>query len=206
MQATQDTSRATDILRAEHDVILDVLDCLENIARIASIEWKLDVRSAEDSLAFLAEFADGCHHRKEEGALFPLLVKKGLPQEVGPLAVMLSEHQQGRAHIAEMYAALDERNDAKRAAAFSTHAGAYVDLLRAHIAKENNVLFPMADKMLAGTEQASLLQAFSRVESRDLGPGIHEGYVALAAELSARLGLARSSRSLGKTGGCCGHA
>ena len=43
----------------------------------------------------------------------------------------------------------------------------YIDLLRAHIAKENNVLFKMADRLLTPAEQQSLLDQFTAVEKRD---------------------------------------
>ena len=198
------TARATEILMSEHEVILDVLDCLEHVADTAERRGALDARSAGDALDFLAAFADRCHHGKEEGALFPALHRKGLPREVGPVAVMLAEHDQGRAGIVGMRAALAE-GDAGLAA-FVAHARAYVRLLRDHIAKENGVLFPMADGMLSSADQRELLHAFDTVEHDDLGPGAHEKYLALAKELGERLEVRRpASRGEPRTGGCCGH-
>jgi hemerythrin-like domain-containing protein len=45
------------------------------------------------------------------------------------------------------------------------HMFAYVNLLKAHIAKENNVLFRMADQVLIPAEQASLLEKFKIIEN-----------------------------------------
>ena len=53
-------------------------------------------------LGFLKEFADKCHHGKEEGILFPALTAAGLPSQGGPVGVMLHEHVEGRALIQEM--------------------------------------------------------------------------------------------------------
>jgi hemerythrin-like domain-containing protein len=68
MQAT--SLSATQILMAEHEVILNVLDCLEAVADAASGSSELDARSAADILDFLSTFADRCHHAKEEQCLF----------------------------------------------------------------------------------------------------------------------------------------
>jgi len=50
-----------------------------------------DIRSL---LTFLAEFADGCHHLKEEVIFFPALVQAGMEFQV---RVMTYEHERGRA-------------------------------------------------------------------------------------------------------------
>ena len=124
----------TDVLRDEHRVILRALDVLERAIgpgkAIADGWW-------EAAVAWLRAFADRNHHAKEERSLFPAMVKAGVPSEGGPIAVMLDEHAQGRALIA----AIADRVGPGRVAA----ARDYVDLLRAHIDKENDVLFPLDD-------------------------------------------------------------
>jgi hemerythrin-like domain-containing protein len=207
METTTGASRATEILMAEHEVILNVLDCLQKLADDSSRAETFDVRSAKDILEFFGAFADKCHHGKEEGALFPMLFQKGLPRHVGPVAVMLSEHEEGRAEIAGMRAAIAalEQGHSEGVQRFVGHARAYVELLRDHIAKENTVLFPMADGMLNPAEQSEVLDRFATVESKDLGPGTHERYVALAADLVKRLNVTPSERSMVHAGGCCGH-
>ena len=59
----------------------------------------------------------------------------------------------------------------------------YAELLRAHIAKENDVLFVMADRLLSGPEQASLLDAFEQIEINKLGAGTHERLHAMMKKL-----------------------
>ena len=53
-------------------------------------------------IGFLKEFADKCHHGKEEGLLFPAMVAAGIPDKGGPIGVMLAEHTQGRQFIRDM--------------------------------------------------------------------------------------------------------
>jgi hemerythrin-like domain-containing protein len=59
----------------------------------------------------------------------------------------------------------------------------YVGLLRQHIAKENGILFPMADKVLSDAEQAQLLKEFETIERERTGPGEHERYHHVLDEL-----------------------
>jgi hemerythrin-like domain-containing protein len=206
MQTTT-SMRATQILRAEHEVILKVLDCLERVADGAASAGVPDLLSAKEILEFLAVFADRCHHGKEEECLFPKLFDQGMPRHVGPVAVMLAEHEEGRSEVAGMRAALAACEQGKREATeqFVAHARSYVQLLREHIAKENEVLFPMADGMLGEVQQQELLTAFGKVERHDMGEGTHERYLALAEGLVSRLGVKPGAHSFAQAGACCSH-
>lgn len=139
---------ATGMLREEHRLILEVLDVLQRVVEKGrSGEW--DVDSMEDCVAFFRLFADACHHGKEEDLLFPELEARGMPKDSGPIAVMLFEHRQGRALVAQMAEALDgaRAGETEPLARFENAARAYIQLLRGHIHKEDNVLFNMADFM-----------------------------------------------------------
>ena len=198
--------QATDVLREEHEVIQQVLDCLEELARRADRTLQLEIGSVREALDFLATFADRCHHEKEEQRLFPALEERGLSRQFGPLAVMLAEHDQGRTLIRTMRAATADvaRNPAGSAQRFAAAARSYVGLLRDHIAKENGVLFPLADRTLSESEKRALALGFERVEHEDMGPGTHERYLALARGLCERLGVAWVPHAIA-THACCGH-
>jgi hemerythrin-like domain-containing protein len=56
--------------------------------------------------------------------------------------------------------------------------------LRQHIDKENNVLYPMGNRVLTEDDQRQLSEAFERVEAEEMGPGVHEKYHQLAHELA----------------------
>jgi hemerythrin-like domain-containing protein len=199
--------KVTNILRSEHEVILDVLAALESISRTAAAGAGLDHLSAQQALDVLCGLGDRCHHGKEEQLFFPALAAHGLPRDVGPLAVMMGEHDQGRALLARMVDALAESKQSKFGAEprFAIAGTAYVELMRDHIAKENGVLFPMGDGMLSETEQTALSSAFERFEHADMGAGAHERFLGIASELCSRLGIVRE-RSTTTTGqACCGH-
>jgi len=197
--------KPTEILSEEHRVIEQVLDCLEKIAHNCTAEGRLDKTSAEQALDFFRNFADRCHHGKEETHLFPAMEAKGFSREGGPTGVMLHEHEQGRAHVRGMADAVEEAaaGKSKAIAQFVTHARGYVNLLREHIEKEDHCLFTMANQTLTANDQEKLMDAFENVEHEQMGLGIHAKFLNLADELADRFGV---SRTVGNRSVCgCHH-
>ena len=173
--------KATEILMEEHQVISRVLDSLE----IASQEPATSPNFYLDAAEFIKGFADGCHHRKEENVLFKAMVESGLPAQGGPIGVMLYEHEQGRQLTAAMRQAAQRWKDGDEGGRFAAQQAAlsYVALLRQHIAKENGVLFPMADRLIPLDQQDQVAEDFEHVEHEETGEGVHEKYLALAHSL-----------------------
>jgi len=192
--------RPTEILRQEHRVIERVLDCLEALAARAREESLLDREAAAEATSFLECFADRCHHGKEEERLFPAMLRAGLPRDVGPLPVLLEEHERGRASLRGMKHAVG----ANEVEDFAAHATAFVELLREHIRKEDAVFFPLADRLLDDAQQAALLQEFERFEHEDVGSGRHEELLAVAGRLWERFGNP-GAEPLPRTTFACGH-
>ena len=164
-------TKAIEDLKNEHEAILASLKILGALA--GRLQRGLDVqrRDIHDFIAFLREFADKCHHGKEEGILFPALVKAGIPEKGGPIGVMLSEHTEGRELIKEMEAAVSGKEDHER---FTRAAKQYSSLLQAHIEKENSVLFPSAESVLTVAQWDQIQDAFEQHEQKVIGAGRHE--------------------------------
>lgn len=165
----------------EHEGIVAGLDVLEEMARRLKDGGWVKKEDAADLVTFFVEFADKCHHGKEEGLLFPAMAEAGIPNENGPIGVMLKEHVEGRAAIARMRGAL--AGSGLDAAEFVAGAEAYLALLRVHIRKENMILFPLGDRTLAPETQEALLDAFARHEEQVMGPGVHERFHAMLDRL-----------------------
>jgi hemerythrin-like domain-containing protein len=176
----------TDVLRDEHRVILNALGVLESAAGRLDAGGTLPDGWWDRALAWLRRFADASHHAKEERALFPAMAKAGIPAEGGPIGVMLHEHEHGRALIR----AMADGDTPRRVVA----AREYVRLLRQHIDKENQVLFPMADAVLDEREQEALVREFEAVEVEQ-GPG--------ASRASAGADLAALAAALESQAGAC---
>jgi hemerythrin-like domain-containing protein len=203
--------RPTEVLTAEHRVIEQVLDCLERIVQSCRSTGRVDQDAAHKALDFFRNFADRCHHGKEEVHLFPAMEAQGFPRQGGPTGVMLTEHEQGRAAVQGMARSLEEAETGRADAArqFADYGEAYIDLLRQHIDKEDHCLFPMADEALSSEDQKSLLEAFEKVETREMEEGTHEKYLAIAQELSERLGVpwrVSTSQAAARRGCCHGDS
>ena len=198
--------RPTEILMNEHRVIEQVLNCLEELANRATATGTVDVPAARMAIDFFQNFADRCHHGKEEEHLFPALEARGLPRHGGPTGVMLYEHDQGRLLIRGMILAADAAEAGQPSASrqFARQAYEYVQLLRNHIFKEDHRLFVMADRLLPTEEQQRIMDCFAHVEKEHMGEGTHEKYLALADDLAYRLHVPRSA-TVTHTGCGCGH-
>jgi hemerythrin-like domain-containing protein/Uri superfamily endonuclease len=184
-ERSSEMAQATEVLMSEHRGIERMLAAMErNLGKLESGDTSA-VRLFEQAVDFLRVFADHCHHHKEEQQLFPALAAHGIPVEGGPVGVMLHEHEVGRGHIREMAIALAgaKAGDPASLHDLTTAARAYIDLLRDHIAKEDNVLFRMADRALGPDEQQRLVAEFDRIEAEEMGPGVHERYHAMLDEL-----------------------
>ncbi len=168
----------TEILKHEHQMILHVLDAAEKEAASIRRDGIVHVPLVREMVDFFRNFADRCHHAKEEKHLFAFMHQRGMSTQFGPLAVMLHEHDQGRARIQAILNAPPEGQEPDEAAAadIAENLSRYASLLRSHIDKEDHVLYPMADQLLSSADQEALADAFDRVETEEIGEGVHEKY------------------------------
>jgi len=179
----------TAVLRKEHEAILRMLDATEELTLRIDRGERVSPETLSQFLEFFQLFADRCHHSKEEELLFPLLEQKGIPRGGGPIGAMLFEHNEGRLFIRQMEVSANAcaRGIPGGAAHWARAARCYVELLRAHIAKENNILFAMAEQMLTDTEQQTLAEAFERAEKEKMGAGTHQRLHAQMERLLAEI-------------------
>ena len=89
----------TEDLINEHNALKEMLSVMNKIAGNIKNDLGFDTKDIEKIIDFLRTFADKCHHGKEEIALFPALVLSGIPQDNGPIGVMLHEHNVGRGYV-----------------------------------------------------------------------------------------------------------
>jgi len=170
--------KPTEVLITEHNAILASLKILERIEAALAAGSSEAPGHLEQLVDFFRGFVDRCHHGKEEDVLFPELEKRGVPREGGPIGVMLAEHEIGRKHIRGMSTGLDRLRQGETLAvdAIREDSTGYRDLLRTHIHKENNILFPMADRLLNDDDAAQIIDRFEGIERDRVGEGKHEAY------------------------------
>ena len=177
--------RPTDILTDEHKVILMVCDAAEREAQSMRSSGTVDAEKIAKMVDFFRTFADRCHHAKEEDLLFVRMADRGFPRDFGPVGMMLHEHVQSRSNVAAVAdnVAAAAAGDARALAAVCENLLAYASLLRSHIYKEDNILYPMANQAFSEADQAALSAEFERVEN-EIGAGVHEKYHRIAHELA----------------------
>jgi hemerythrin-like domain-containing protein len=178
--------KPTEELKAEHEGILRMLEILQAILGKINSQKNFAKSHIEQIMEFLEVFVDKCHHGKEEEFLFPVLEEAGVAREGDPIGVMLQEHQTGREIIRKMAMSLDGLVEGSTGAesAFKEAAESYTKLLRKHIDKENNVLFPMADQKLSQERQHQMSEHFERLERERIGEGRHEAFHKLLEDLA----------------------
>jgi hemerythrin-like domain-containing protein len=147
-------NKCVEAMMQEHELIVEVLASLQAMAEKLESGASVPREDVADFGRFFRDFADQCHHGKEEDRLFVKMVEAGFPQDSGPVAVMLAEHDEGREEVRALLAVgsgAGPLTDAERAAVIH-HASQFVPLLYSHIQKENNVLYPMAQNTISPEE------------------------------------------------------
>jgi hemerythrin-like domain-containing protein len=159
--------QALDVLSEEHRHILRVLDTTDQVVRRARVQQSTDAAYFQELSRFIARYADGAHHAKEEEVLFKALWDFGLPAQGGPLHSMLAEHSLGRDLCVELAAAANALSAGHGGALFEVldTAARYDELMRSHIRKEDLVLFPMAEQLLPAEAFETMLSRYLEVTS-----------------------------------------
>jgi hemerythrin-like domain-containing protein len=178
---------AIEILMSEHRVIERAIDALvaftDQVRRGSG-----DKAELARFVTFIREFADDQHHGKEENVLFQAMIDAGFPRDGGPVAVMLLEHDMGRAHVKALaaFSAQASAWSAEDRQAIAEEGLGYANLLRGHIHKEDEILYPMAEQRLPRAVLSRVdadCAAFDEAESRS---GRQARLQALAQELVSR--------------------
>ena len=147
------------VLYDEHQVILRVIEKLLKECK----KPILDPLFFEKSIDFIKNYADKLHHAKEENILFnefdKIACESGL---CNPVQQMLHEHDLGREFVKGMLTGLKEKNKSK----IIENAQGYAQLLTEHIAKENDILYPMAEEAINEKTKNKMLARFGEVDSK----------------------------------------
>lgn len=172
----------TESLMNEHQFILKYIDLMERY--VLHDDTDVLLTNTSRFIEFIREFADHFHHAKEEDILFRYLVVPGVLTHCNPIPQMLSEHHKGRELVQAMENALSKHHTAELITAISQ----YAHLLREHIYKEDNILYPMAERGLSDTDKTSLLKDYADVEQSLNSATLWQQHQTAYAELANKLG------------------
>ena len=124
------------ILSAQHRA------CDAEFAGIEQAAHRHDWQAAAQAASTFIDDTEA-HFRFEEDKLFPRL-QSAMPMAAGPTAVMCAEH----AHLRELFAELRGAIDAQDANSLADVVDTLLMVMQQHNAKEENILYPMADRSL----------------------------------------------------------
>ncbi len=141
----------------EHTFIKKLLSAIPQIAESIDITNEEDKQLIIDSVDFIRSYADRYHHAKEEDILF-----KNFGEGLEIIKAMLEEHQIGRGYVKGVVEAL-ETGDNK---SIREHLTAYRELLKEHIRKEDEILYPWIDRNLTISKVGELFAQFNEIDER----------------------------------------
>jgi hemerythrin-like domain-containing protein len=176
---------ATENLTKEHQLILKYVDLMERYAKTSLKNPNATnfLETANDLIEFIHEFADHFHHAKEENILFRYLDAPGVLTHCNPIPQMLLEHSKAREFVRNMEKAMQTKD----INGLWSNAGQYARLLKEHIYKEDNILYPMAESGLSDEAKSSLLKEYTETDNRLNSDSIWLKYKMLFTELEKQL-------------------
>lgn len=179
--------RPTEELRQEHRVILTMLEAGERKIGQLKTTGGIGRDEINEMLDFFVNFIDRCHHTKEEKHLFKTMIARGGAASKALITVLLREHEEERRRLkvaVESLSRVNRKAGPGPIKALEENISAYFGLIRTHIEKEDNQLYPEAESILSAEEQDGLGQVFRKVELEEVGEAVHEKYDRMAQRFS----------------------
>lgn len=171
------------LLVSEHEMIERAMDVLKReLERLTTnTQDPFPMRRAID---FLSEFGGRIHNKKEEDTLFPLMVKRGIPED-GPIRVMLMEHESERGLLQEMIGQLPELVSASEddRADLRQRGLEYLQIRAEHIWKENDVLYNLGRKAFSEEDAGFLLREFEQLNVSTYGDNADRKFAQMLDEV-----------------------
>ena len=173
--------KSINILVNEHKNILIVIDAL--LKECDGLESKKEINKDffKKITEFIRGYADKFHHAKEEDILFIELCKDTVAMHCNPTQQMLYEHDLGRNFVKGLKKGLQENNPDE----IIKNGRGYAELLKEHINKEDNILYPMAEEALDEKTKQIILKKFEEVEKKFVLE--NEKYLVLIKDLTKNI-------------------
>lgn len=176
---------STTSLRRDHELIEKVIKSMESTIQLLNNNTQIPESILLPVIDFTKNFTDVCHHSKEEKSLFPALEKAGLPSNMGPIAMMLMDHQRSREIGTQMEESAKDYLSSGNSTKLISDMQLYVEHITEHLWKENNKLFIMAEARLQNVSE-QINKELNEIEAsklKDLGKS-REHYEQLAETLT----------------------
>ena len=158
-------------LRKDHDLIEKVIAAMQTTVSLLKDGKKVPESILLPTIDFAKNFTNVCHHGKEEDTLFPALGKVGIPTNMGPIRMMIMEHETTKKIAEKIEEFAKTYLDVGDPSNLIEGMELYIEHVKAHLWKENNRLFMMADARLQayGKQVEEALQKTENTKLAELG-------------------------------------
>ncbi|MCP3926269.1 MAG: hypothetical protein GY714_27200 [Desulfobacterales bacterium] len=146
----------------EHTLIKRWLALIPRVVEYIDLKTQSGKHIINDGIDMIRSYADKFHHAKEEDILF-----KYFDESKEIIQVMYKDHTKARALVQNMIKALESENKEQ----LSENLLTYMDLLKQHIQKEDEILYPWIDRELNETK---LVEMDAKFIEADKESGIAE--------------------------------
>ena len=159
--------KPTEELMQEHKVINLMLSVLLNISESIKAKKVFYTNDVEKIVDFFLNYVDKYHRNKEEKVFYPGLLSIDTAVVNYPISSILEEHSTGKRYLNEIICCIE---NCKIGSTFSYEKIAdciknYVHLIQNHIQKEENTLFPFANKALSVEMQNQISEQFNLIDT-----------------------------------------
>jgi hemerythrin-like domain-containing protein len=155
--------KALAIIRNEHRSIAAVLEGLRYVvAEIGGGRMTPDFALIDAMLLYIESFPERLHHPKEDGYLFPALLRRR-PELAPVIEALEREHVGGRDAIAALKRALEDFRSQGRGGqpAFAAALARYIDFHWEHMKSEEQQVIPAAEQSLTADDWEPIDAAFA---------------------------------------------
>ena len=159
--------KALNIIRDEHRSIAALLHGMDYlVSKMRAGRAQIDPRVFRAMIYYLDTFSERVHHPKEDRYLFSAMRNRGAEAQA-VIADLEREHARGGdalRHLEQCLVRYEEGGD-KEFPAFARAVDKFVQEYHAHMRKEEDIAFPMAERLLDAADWRAIDRAFE--ENRD---------------------------------------
>lgn len=181
---------SVDLMVMEHDNILRLIHIVKKVCCQLIQGSEVNDEDFRNMIDFIRNYADKHHHGKEEEILFAEMTNH--LGQMGTKLIqngMLVEHDLGRRFIMDLETALNQYQDEPKAEyklEIVANAVGYANLLIRHIDKENQVIYPYAQRSLESSVLESVDERVKVFEKDATTQKVQDKYLEILKELEEK--------------------
>ena len=178
----------TENLIKEHKKINELLDIMSKIALKIKLNDVFYPNDVEEIVNYLLIIIENSHHGKEDDVFYPELISSGIAKDTAPLSIINYEHTISKSYLKDISSCVV---NCKIGNDFSGELLAdsltnYVVVIKNHIQREEEVIFPIANEVLSAEKQYEISQRFEDIEQKYFSKSLNDQYTTLLNKLKIK--------------------